>query len=150
MIQADVATTLDRSLPKTRFFEPSLLNTQAYYEVAQWTRIALMKLHNVEDVRQKRKGLAQIEVESRATMFARRVLIDLWKDNLPVPGVCPVEGGSVALIWSIGQRRVEAVFGSDWSGSFVFIDGDSIVGDGEICADNSEALRTALEDMMSE
>jgi hypothetical protein len=83
-------------------------------------------------------------------MFARSFLSSLSGDNLPVPAVCSVDGGSVALIWTVGLRQLEAIFGADKLGSFVLSDGDKIIGDGEIATHDTTSLSTALEDMMAE
>jgi hypothetical protein len=64
--------------------------------------------------------------------------------------VCSVDGGSVALIWTVGLRQLEAIFGADKLGSFVLSDGDKIIGDGEIATHDTTSLSTALEDMMAE
>jgi hypothetical protein len=148
MIQADVATTLDRSQLKARFQEASVLNAQAYYQVAPWTYIALMKLHNLEHGKGSRRGTLNVPVSADAAMFARAVLSDLKEEELPIPGICSVEGGSVALIWTLGLRQLEAIFGPDKSGSFVLSDGDRIIGDGEFYSTDTAPLSTALEGMM--
>lgn len=147
MIHASVATTLDDSQVKPHLLEASVLNAQAYFEVAQWTYIALMKLHNLEHG--KGAGIIKTPVAPEAAMYARTVLTDLTSGDLPVPGVCSVEGGSVALIWTVGMKQVEAIVGPDKSGTFVVSDGDRIIVDGDIIARDTSALSKALEDMIA-
>jgi len=150
MIHADVATTLDKSQQTTRLLEASMLNAHGYYTVAPWTYIALMKLHNLEHEKSGQyRGIAT-QVAPEAAMFARVTLSDLVTTDLPIPRVCATEDGDVALIWTIGLKQIEAIFGADRLGSFVSSDGDTIVGDGEIAAHEVESLATALAEMMAE
>lgn len=149
MIPASAATTLDKSHLTTRIFEASMLNAHAYYAVAPWTYIALMKIHNLEHGRFGQQPAAAARVSPDAAMFARVALIDLRTDSLPVPGVCSSESGDVALTWTIGLRQIEAIFGSDQSGSFVFSNGDAIIEDGEIATHDTASLSKALEEMMA-
>jgi len=149
MIHADVATTLDKSHLKARLFEASMLNAYAYHALAPWTYIALMKLHNLEHGKNGQQGAAAARASVDAAMFARIALTGLRAENLPIPGVCSSESGDIAIIWTIGPRQIEAIFGADQSGSFVLSNGDVIVEDGEITAHDVAPLSRALEDMMA-
>ena len=105
MIHADVATTIDRSQLKTRFLEASDAECSAYYEVAQWTYISLMKLHNLEHGKRwtwSHRGISMClsnGSDVRKNSLAR--FESAGEDFMPVPGVCSVDGGGVALIWTI-------------------------------------------------
>lgn len=150
MIQAEVATTLDRSQLTTKFQEASMLNAQAYYQVAPWTFVALMKLHNLEQGNATQSGVQRIRVSEDAVRFARTVLADLKAENVPIPGICPAESGDIAMTWTVGLKQVEAIFGPDRLGTFVVSNGDKIIGDGDFEPHDTVALCLALEGMMAD
>jgi hypothetical protein len=82
-------------------------------------------------------------------MFARTILDEIKGDNLPAPTVCPASGGSIAVIWSVGEKQVEAIFGPDKMGSFVLSNGDDVVEDGEVSPNDAASLVSALNDILT-
>lgn len=127
-----------------------MLNSLAYYSVAPWTYTALMKLHTLEHPHERQRTAQNPPVSPAAAMFARISLSELKCDELPVPGVCSVEGGDVALIWTVGLKQIEAIFGADRAGSFVFSEGDALVVDGEFVQHDTASLLRALKVMVAE
>ncbi len=147
MILAAVATTLDRvELPRLQ--RAAFLNSVVYHSVAPWKYTAFMKLHALEHASPSGHHAQSSFVSSDAAMFARTMLDRVRLENVPYPAVCPASGGSVAIIWTIGIKQLEAIFGPDKSGSFVLSDGDEIVDDGEMSAAESESFSKAIEDML--
>lgn len=145
MIQAQIATTLDHSELTVRLEKTALISASAYYSIVPWKYTALMKLHKLEHSQAILEKAGKLIVSSDAAMFARTILGGLEGENLPTPTVCPVSGGSVAMIWTLGLKQLEAIFGPDKSGSFVLSDGDEIVGDGEISPNDTASFSGALE-----
>lgn len=144
MIQAHIATTLDHSKFTVQPRNAALINSSAYYAEAPWKFTALIKLRELENTPTSQIQAEDLLISANATMFARTVLGAVQEENLPTPAVCQVTGGSVAMIWTVGLRQLEAIFGPDRFGSFVLSDGDQIVGDGEMSTDDTESFSSAL------
>ena len=149
MILAEVPTTLERSELTVRSQRAALMSANAYYSIAPWKYTALMKLHNLEHQHPSQNKSASTFVSSDAAMFARTILDVLQGENVPTPTVCPVSHGSVALIWTVGRKQLEAIFGPDKSGSFVLSNGDEIADDGEITTNNTAPFCKAVEDILA-
>jgi hypothetical protein len=148
MITAEVPTTLDQSELLSRSHRASLINSSAIHSVVPWKYTALLRLHDLERALGVSGAPAQAASLS-AIMFARTILDAVKGDNLPTPSVCPASGSGVALIWTVGSKQLEAIFGSDKLGSFVLSDGDDIVHDGEIAAGDAASLAGALNDILA-
>src|ERR1035438_1535229 len=124
MITAEVPTTLDQSKFTVGLHMASLMHSSAFHAVAPWKYTTLLKLHDLEHSPGSQPGATPLTVSSSAAMFARTILDEIKGDNLPAPTVCPASGGSIAVIWSVGEKQVEAIFGPDKMGSFVLSNGD--------------------------
>ena len=108
-----------------------------------------MKLHDLEHAPGAQNNATDAFVSPDAAMFARTILGGLSRENVPTPAVCPASGGSVAMIWSVGLKQLEAIFGPDKTGSYVLSDGDALVGDGEVTAEDSISFSAAIEDILA-
>jgi hypothetical protein len=149
MIPAEQATTLDRSVLTARSQKEAFMCSTAYYSTAPWKYTALMKLHTLENAEKSHESCQGGAVSPNAAMFARTVLDGLRGEDLPTPSVCPVSGGSVAMIWTVGVKQLEAIFAPDKSGSFVVSDGDNLVDDGEISVRSAGLLSKALDSILN-
>jgi hypothetical protein len=148
MIVAEVATTMDRIERTPRSQRAAFLNAITYCSIAPWKYTALMKLHDLERASLPGSNARSTLVSSEAAMFARTMLNGLQIENVPNPTVCPASGGSVAIIWTVGLKQLEAIFGPDKSGSFVLSNGDEIVDDGEISVKESGSFSRAIEGIL--
>jgi hypothetical protein len=81
-------------------------------------------------------------------MFARNILVGIESCTLPSPTVCPVTSGDIAVIWSVGSKQLEIIFGPDRTGSFVLTRGEEITDSGDIADRDSTALERALNDLL--
>ncbi len=149
MITAEVPTTLDSAVPTFRPYREALIHPSAFHCVAPWKYTALLKLHDLERSTPPDLLAHGLAVSIDAVMFARTILDSVTRDNLPTPEVCPVSGGDVAVIWSVGDKQLEAIFAPDRTGSYVLSHGEEIVEDGEVSVDNAVPLIGALEDILA-
>ena len=149
MITAEIPTTLDQSKFTVGLHKASLMHSSAFHAVAPWKYTTLLKLHDLEHLPGPHLGAKMLTVSSGAAMFARTILDEIKGDNLPTPTVCPASGGSVAVIWSVGEKQVEAIFGADRIGSFVLSSGDDVVENGEVSPNDAASLASALNDILA-
>lgn len=77
-------------------------------------------------------------------MFARATIGTLPNMNLPTPVVCPVSGGSLGMVWTVGNNQLEMIFDADQRGTYVLSNSDSIIDDGELDGNSQEVLQRAL------
>lgn len=147
MITIEMPTTLERIELTVPVLQATFLNTSPRLPFPAWKSATLRKLHDLEQP-QVSTG-SSVGSISEATKFARTMLDELQKENIPTPAVCPVPEGSIAIIWTVGMNQLEAIFGPDKSGSFVLSKGDEVVGDGEISSDDTAMFRKAVDDMLA-
>jgi hypothetical protein len=81
---------------------------------------------------------------SSAFDFARLAIAQVSGVALPSPVVCPVSGGSIGMIWSLGPKQLEVIFDADHAGSYVLSKGDEVIEDGEIAMSSQQPLQFAL------
>lgn len=127
----------------------ALLTTQGYHSTAPWQYTVYSKLHDLETQVIGAKAQNELTVAQPTVMFARTVIADLHSMNIPSPVICPISGGGVGMIWSLGPKQLEVVFAADQSGSFILSKDEQIVDDGEINRENTSSLERALKSVMS-
>jgi hypothetical protein len=118
-----------------------------YRDLSDWQFVAYSRLHDLE------RSTGQAEVDAgmdakRSTGFARAI-IDLVKaPDLPIPTVCPVPGSSVGMIWSVGQKQLEAIFEPNATGTYIVVCGGEVSDDGEFSSGSIGSLETALQSIL--
>jgi hypothetical protein len=143
-------TTIDTSRATSSLRKPeSVMISQAYHTSAPWQYGALIQLHALSTTPTVMERDANITASETTVMFARAALARLPDLNLPTPTVCPVSGGSVGIVWSVGSKQLEAIFDSDQLGTYVLSMADQIIGDGEIDASSISQLESALKSLVT-
>lgn len=150
MTVADSPATLNaKELIQPLTVRQALLTSQGYHSTAPWQYTVYSKLHDMEKHLIGAKGQDELTVSQPTVMFARIVIADLHSMNIPSPVICPISGGGVGMIWSLGSKQLEVAFGADQSGSFILSKDDQIVDDGEISPEDTSNLERALKSVMS-
>lgn len=142
------ATRIDTSKLLPSSFHESLLTKPGFYTGAPWQYVAVSRLREIEVQPAAVLPAGNLQVAGSTANFARAVVGSLPGLDLPVPVVCPVSGGSIGMIWSLGTKQLEAIFPPDGLGSFVLSHGDEVIDDGDIKSTAIDALRHALDDLM--
>jgi hypothetical protein len=149
MTLAALPVTIDSSRATSSPRKPeSVMISQAYHASAPWLFGALIQLHELSTLPTVIERDANITASKTTVMFARAALAKLPDLNLPTPTVCPISGGSVGIVWSVGSKQLEAIFDSDQVGTYVLSMGDQIIGDGDIEPDSISQLESALKSLV--
>jgi hypothetical protein len=126
-----------------------LLTTHAHFAAAPWQYTVFSKLHDLERARGQAGRVEDLKVAQPTIMFARTVIADLTDLNIPAPVICPVSGGAVGMVWSLGSKQLEVVFAHDQTGSFILSQGDQIIEDGDVSVECTKELGWALKFIVS-
>lgn len=137
---------IDRTSPAPRGRE-ALIN-QAYFASAPWQFTALMKLHQLANTPTVNQADANLAPSQSTFMIARASIAKLPAMDLPSPSVCPVSGGSIGMVWSLGMKQLEVIFDHDQIGTYVLTKGNSIIDDGEISTERIDSLQRALNNLL--
>jgi hypothetical protein len=148
-ISASPATLDTSTRIAPRIFPQALLTTPAHFAAAPWQYTVFSKLHDLERGRGQVGRVEDLTPAQPTIMFARTVIADLTDLNIPAPTICPVSGGAVGMIWSLGSKQLEVVFAHDQTGSFVLSQGDQIIEDGDVSAQSTKELEWALKSIIS-
>jgi len=143
-------TMLDSSrviAPKT--VPEALLTTRGYFASAPWQYTVFAELYQMEKAQPSGEVGDELKAEQSTIMFARTLLADLHHLNIPSPIMCPISGGGLGMVWSLGAKQLEVVLSANHSGSFILSKGDETVGDGEISTDSTGELERALRSIAS-
>jgi hypothetical protein len=150
MTIAESPATLDaRDLVKPLTLRQTLLTSQGYFSTAPWQYTVYSTLHDLEGQRENKSAMHDLTVAQQTIMFARTVVADLHSLNIPSPTICPISGGGVGMVWSLGAKQLEVAFSADQSGSFILSKGEQIVDDGDISVEHTSGLVRALRSVMS-
>lgn len=143
-------TTLDSSkVSASQIVPEALLTTRGYHASAPWQYVVFSELYELEKAQTSVGTAGGLSVAQGTIMFARNILADLHGLNIPSPTVCPISGGGLGMLWSLGPKQLEVVLAADQSGSFVLSKGEQIIGDGDIATDSISELEQALRSIVS-
>lgn len=137
---------IDKTSPPPRSRD-TLIN-QAYFASAPWQFTALMKLHQLANTPTVNRADADLAPSQGTFMLARASIAKLPAMDIPSPSVCPVSGGSIGMVWSLGIKQLEVIFDHDQIGTYVLTEGNSIIDDGEISAEHIDSLQRALNSLL--
>jgi hypothetical protein len=150
MIIAASTITLDASKPTApRKIAEMLLTTKAYFATPPWQYTAFSKLHELGKPLSNTRRASDLPVAQSTIMFARTIISDLHHLNVPSPVVCPISGGGVGMVWCLGSKQLEVVFGADQSGSFILSKDDQIIEDGDLAGKSTPEFERALRSIVS-
>jgi hypothetical protein len=150
MISITSPTMLDASrVTGPQIIPEALLTTRGYFAPAPWQYLVFSELHKLEKSPPGTGGVGELTVAQDTIMFARTVLAELRALNVPSPIVCPISGGGLGMVWSLGSKQLEVVLAADQSGSFILSKNEQIVGDGDIGTDSTSELERALRSVVS-
>ena len=101
---------------------------------APWVLEALDGIAALDNLPRNWDGYGSPRIDIRAINAARRFVANVAFENLPVPHICPVLGGSVGLHWRCGERELEFTFQPDGEVEFLKLLGADL--------DNEENMET--------
>jgi hypothetical protein len=144
MIICSAPGTIEVTTPTPVRSNRELLINQACHAEAPWQFSALRKLHDLSTTPTASERNEDLIPAPSAFMFARIAVAQVTGITVPSPMVCPVSGGSLGMIWSLGSKQLEVIFDADQLGSYVLSNGDAIIEDGDIKMASTQPLHKAL------
>ena len=129
-------------------FGADLFINRAHYAAAPWLFTALQKLHDLSGASDVTQHSA-LKVSPSTVTFARATIGTLPNINLPTPTVCPVSGGCLGIVWTVGNNQLEMIFDADQRGTYVLSNGESIIDDGELDGNSLAVLQSALTRLLT-
>lgn len=101
-------------------------------DLRNWQRDALRQLQEVHALPANWDGYGSPKLSERAFVQVRTLIFALEVDFLPSPHIGPESGGAVQIDWSRGRRALELHVLTDGTASFLKIDDDDCVDEGEL------------------
>ena len=127
------------------YAQAAQLEKMTLAESAPWLYTALAQLRSLEEEGRLVPGLGDLRVEDRTAANARLLLSLIGVADLPVPTVSPVSGGSVSIIWSVGQKEVKFSCFPDGQTLYFRCENDDIIDDGNVDLKTAKSARAPLE-----
>ncbi len=97
-----------------------------------WLHSALSQLRDLENHGRDVPGIGDLRISNQTASRARLALSVVNVIDLPAPVVSPVSGGSVSIIWSLGEKEVKFAFYSDGGSMYFTSADDEVVDEGPV------------------
>lgn len=147
------AVTIDKNnAPYYAYQLPTFLTATEIRMPASWHYLAFSKIHEIENVGELHEGVGDLRICTGTAAYARSVLDALYEnlrsEVLPPPGVSPLSGGGIGILWTAGTKEVEATIYPDSTTSFLASKSDEIESENEFSGNQVESLSNALRQML--
>jgi hypothetical protein len=152
MITAQAVTVDKNDAPYCRYQLPTFLTATEIRMPASWHYLAFSKIHDIENAGELHEGVGDLRIQPATAAYARTVLDSLYEnlksELLPTPGISPLSGGGIGIVWTAGTKEVEAVIYPDATASFLALRSDIVESEAEFVGNRVEPLSDALRQML--
>jgi hypothetical protein len=131
---------------------PSLLTATEFRMPASWHYLAFSKIHEIEKTGEMIEGVGDLRIQPATAAYARKILDsiheELNSEMLPIPGISPISGGGIGILWMAGTNEVEAIIYPNTTASFLATKGQEIQAEDEFEGVQVSSLSDALRHML--
>ncbi len=131
---------------------PTFLTATEIRMPASWHYLAFSKIHEIENTGEEIAGVGDLRIQPATATYARRVLDSvqeqLTSELLPIPGISPLSGGGIGILWSAGSKEVEAIIYPNTTTSFLATRGQEVQREDEFAGTQVASLSDALRQML--
>jgi hypothetical protein len=147
------AVTIDQNDAPYCFNQPPTFLTATEIRMpASWHYLAFSKIHEIENTGELIEGVGDLRIQATTAAYARKILDliqeQLSSEMLPIPGVSPLSGGGIGILWTAGTKEVEAIIYPDTTTSFLASKGQEIQTEDEFQGVAVDSLSNALRQML--
>jgi len=116
-----------RERPRLTFEKPAATQwSEVKTLCAPWVLDGLSRIEALGRLAPNWDGYGSPRIDARAIIAARRFVANVAFEDLPLPHVSPVLGGSVGLHWRSGERELEFTFHPDGEIEFLKVLGGDL------------------------
>lgn len=152
MITTQAITINQNNAPYCLNQLPSFLTASEIRRPASWHYLAFSKIHEIEKTGEQVDGVGDLRIQPATAAYARKILDSIHEqlnsEMLPIPGVSPLSGGGIGILWMAGTKEVEAIIYPDTTTSFLASKGQEVQIEDEFQGVQVDSLSDALRQML--